>query len=72
VVRVTPDDTATHQRYLAASEVHVDRIVRLKDTPPRVFAAPTLIVPDQNKTVLGAWVGKIFSDDGERVLHLGP
>jgi hypothetical protein len=36
----------------------------------RVSATPTLIVLDQSKTVLGAWVGKLSSDDEDKVLHL--
>ena len=53
VVSVTPDDKVTNQRYLDANSVHVDRIVQLKDTPLRVSATPTLVVLDQDKTVLG-------------------
>jgi thiol-disulfide isomerase/thioredoxin len=70
VVSVTSDDKATHQRYLDAYHVHVARIIQLKDTPLKVSGTPTLIVLDQSKTVLGAWVGELTSVDEDKVLHL--
>ncbi len=70
VVSVTSDDTTTHKRYFDDNHVHVDRVVQLKDTPLRVFATPTLILLDQRKTVIGAWVGQLPSDDEAKVLHL--
>jgi len=70
VVSVTPDDKAANQRYLDENKVHMDRIIQLKDTPLRVLGTPTLIVLDQNKTVLGEWVGELSSDDEGKVLHL--
>ena len=70
VVSVTSDDKAAHQRYLDANKVRMDRIIQLKDTPLKVSGTPTLIVLDQSKTVLGAWVGQLTSDDEDRVLHL--
>jgi thiol-disulfide isomerase/thioredoxin len=70
VVSVTSDDKATHQRFLDANHVHVGRIIPLTDTPLKVSATPTLIVLDQSKTVLGAWVGQLSSDEENKVLHL--
>lgn len=70
VVSVTTDDKVEHQRYLDQNKVHMDRIVQLKDTPLKVSGTPTLIVLDQSKTVLGAWVGQLAPDDQEKVLHL--
>lgn len=70
VVNATPDDKAVHQRYLDANHVHVNRIIRLADTPLRVSATPTLIVLDQSKMVLGAWVGELSSEDEDKVLYL--
>src|SRR5271156_1561788 len=63
VVSVTPEDTETNKQYLDLNHVQVDRIVRLKDTPLKVSGTPTLIVVDRSKTVLGAWVGELASDD---------
>jgi thiol-disulfide isomerase/thioredoxin len=70
VVSVTSDDKATHQRYLDTYHLHVDRIIPLKDTPLRTPNTPTLLVLDQSKTVLGAWVGQLNSDEEDKVLHL--
>jgi hypothetical protein len=70
VVSVTPDDAAAHQRYLDANRVRVNRIVQLKDTPLKVSETPTLIVLDQSKTVLGAWVGQLSLNEEDKVLHL--
>jgi peroxiredoxin len=70
VVSVTSDDKVAHQHYLDEYHLHVDRIIRLSDTPLRVSATPTLIVLDQAKTVLGAWVGELTSEDEDKVLHL--
>jgi thiol-disulfide isomerase/thioredoxin len=70
VVSVTSDDKATHQRYLDANHVHMDRIIELTDTPLKVSGTPTLIVLDQSKTVLGAWVGELTSREEDKVLHL--
>ena len=70
VVSVTPEDNATNQRYLESHGVHVSRTIQLKDTPLKVLGTPTLIVMDQSKMVLGAWVGKLVSDDQEKVLQL--
>ena len=36
----------------------------------KISATPTLIVLDQSKTVLGAWVGQLNSADEDKVLHL--
>jgi thiol-disulfide isomerase/thioredoxin len=70
VVSVTSDDGVTHQHYLEANKIHMDRIIQLKDTPLKVSATPTLIVMDQRKTVLGAWVGELSLQDEDKVLHL--
>ena len=70
VVSVTPDDTVRHQQYLDANQVHVDRTIKLKDTPLKVSGTPTLLLLDQSKTVLGAWVGELNPDDEDKVLHL--
>lgn len=70
VVSVTSDNITTHQHYLDENHVHVDRIVQLKDTPLRISATPTLLVLDQSKTVLGAWVGELSSDEEDKVMHL--
>jgi hypothetical protein len=70
VVSVTSDEKALHQHYLDANHVHVDRIIQIKDTPLNVSATPTLIVLDQSKTVLGAWVGELGANDEDKVLQL--
>jgi len=70
VISVTPEDKTANERYLDSHHVHVDRVVELKDTPLRVSGTPTLIVMDQSKTVLGAWVGELPSEDEQRVLRL--
>lgn len=70
VVSVTPDNPVGHQSYLDANHVHVDRTIQLKDTPLRVSGTPTLILLDQSKTVLGAWVGELSTDEESKVFHL--
>lgn len=70
VVSVTPDSRATNQSFLESHHVYVDRIIRLSNTPLRVFATPTLIVLDKNKVVLGAWVGELPPKDEHKVLQL--
>ncbi|MGH9404434.1 MAG: hypothetical protein ACRD3D_01200 [Terriglobia bacterium] len=60
---------ATDQHYLDSYHARVNRIIQLKDTLLKVSAAPTLIVLDQSKTVVGAWVGELSSDDEHKVLH---
>jgi hypothetical protein len=58
------------QRYLDAYHMHLNRIIKLTATPLRVPAAPILIALDQSKTVLGSWVGKLASNDEDKVLQL--
>lgn len=70
VVSVTTDDKATNQRFFDAYHVHVDRIIQIKDTPLRVPTTPTLLLLDQSKTVVGAWVGELSSQDEDKILHL--
>jgi hypothetical protein len=70
VVSVTTDDMVTHQNYLNTFQLKVDRIIQLQNTPLKVSGTPTLIVLDQSKTVLGAWVGELTPDDEAKVMHL--
>ena len=70
VVSVTPEDSDTNHKYLDSHDVHVTRIVQLKDTPLKVAATPTLIIMDQSKMVLGAWVGQLDKDGEQNVLHV--
>lgn len=70
VVSVTTDDKTSHQSYLESHDVHVNRVVKLSDTPLKVSATPTLIVLDQSKTVMGAWVGQLSPDDEGRVMTM--
>ena len=50
--------------------MQLNRIIKLTATPLRVSAIPILIALDQSKTVLGSWVGKLASNDEDKVLQL--
>ncbi|SRR6266849_6027067 len=63
VLAVFPDDAVIVERALQLEGLSVDHIASVPFHGLKVFGTPTVILADQNGRVIGAWVGKLQSED---------